>query len=235
LYTEPAVPHENRGILIEDRVMVPRSALDHSGYRAWVKSDEYPERLRTTFVAGEVLVEMTPESLEKHSQVKLTMTTALATFVAARDLGRVYPDRSLVTNEEAGLSCEPDLMFIAWDTLEQGRIRFVKRATGDDYIELVGSPDLVVEIVSDSSVRKDTSLLLNAYFAAGVREYWLVDARGDEIRFDILRRGPEGFLPRSAKLTVPQTSDVLVGAWSLTRARGRLGLFTYTLTAASRS
>lgn len=46
--------------MIDNRVMVPRSALDHAGYREWVKSDEYPERLRTTFVGGEMLVEMTP-------------------------------------------------------------------------------------------------------------------------------------------------------------------------------
>ncbi len=208
--------------------MVPQSALDHDGYRAWVKSDEYPERLRTTFVAGEVLVEMTPESLEKHGQVKLAMTTALAAFVAARDLGRVYPDRSLVTNEEAGLSCEPDLMFVSWETLEQGRVRFIERATGEDDIELVGSPDLVVEVVSDSSVRKDTRLLMNAYFAARVREYWLVDARGVDIRFDILRRG-DGRFPDPGGTVGAQTSDVLGGHWELTRSRGRLGLFNYAL------
>jgi Uma2 family endonuclease len=57
---------------------------------------------------------------------------------------------------------------------------------GGDYIEILGSPDLVVEIVSDSSVRKDTTLLRDAYWKAGVREYWLFDARGAEIRFDIL-------------------------------------------------
>lgn len=63
MYTEPDVSRENPKIVIEDRVMVPRAALDHEGYRAWVKSDEYPERLRTAFVAGEVFVEMTPESI----------------------------------------------------------------------------------------------------------------------------------------------------------------------------
>ena len=111
--------------MIEDRVMVPRSALDHAGYRDWVKSDAYPERLRTAFVAGEVLIEMTPESIEKHNQVKAAITAALVPFVRDRDLGRVHPDGVLVTNEDAGLSCEPDLSVVLWDSFERERVHLV--------------------------------------------------------------------------------------------------------------
>lgn len=38
-----------------------------------------------------------------------------------------------------------------------------------------GAPDLVVEIVSPSSRRKDMSIKLSKYMEAGVREYWMVD------------------------------------------------------------
>jgi Uma2 family endonuclease len=228
LYTDLAVPQENRGVLIEDRVMVPRSALDHDGYRAWVKSDEYPERLRTTYVAGDVLVEMTPESIQAHNQVKGALTAALVDFVRERDLGEVYPDGALVTNEEARLSCEPDLSFISWKTFEDGRVRLIERATGEDYIELVGSPDLVVEIVSDSSVKKDTRLLLDAYARAGIREYWLIDARSSAIRFQILTL-QSGRLVARGNPDEPQRSDVLGVSWQLTRVRNRAGRFTYTL------
>ena len=38
-----------------------------------------------------------------------------------------------------------------------------------------GAPDLVVEILSASSRRKDMSIKLSKYSEAGVREYWLVD------------------------------------------------------------
>src|SRR5437660_912366 len=138
MYTHLVVSRAKLAVLIEDRVMVPRAALDHEGYRAWVKSDEYPEKgLRTTFVGGEVLVEMTPESGETHNQVKTALTVAVGTFVRDRDLGRVYADGMLVTHEAAELSCEPDLMFIAWDTLEQGRVRLLPGASGDaDDIEI---------------------------------------------------------------------------------------------------
>jgi len=38
-----------------------------------------------------------------------------------------------------------------------------------------GAPDLVVEILSASTRRKDMSIKLSKYAEAGVREYWLVD------------------------------------------------------------
>ena len=44
-----------------------------------------------------------------------------------------------------------------------------------------------MEIVSDSSVKKDTVVLKEKCAIAGVREYWLVDARDPEPRFEIWR------------------------------------------------
>jgi Uma2 family endonuclease len=38
----------------------------------------------------------------------------------------------------------------------------------------LGAPDLVVEILSDSSIRYDMNDKFNLYEAAGVREYWVV-------------------------------------------------------------
>jgi len=107
-------------------------------------------------------------------------------------------------------------------------VQFVERADGTDYIEILGSPDLVVEVVSDSSVRKDTRLLRDAYFRAGIREYWLIDARGPEVKFEILRRGEGGFIT-PADSRAPQISDVFGGRWSLVRFRDRVGQFGYRL------
>lgn len=38
-----------------------------------------------------------------------------------------------------------------------------------------GAPDLVIEVISRSTRRKDMMLKLSKYEAAGVREYWIVD------------------------------------------------------------
>jgi Uma2 family endonuclease len=48
-------------------------------------------------------------------------------------------------------------------------------------------------VVSDSSVRKDTQWLRQDYWIAGIREYWLVDARKEPLVFDILRQTPKGY------------------------------------------
>ena len=45
------------------------------------------------------------------------------------------------------------------------------------YERIYGAPDLVVEILSPSSERKDCMLKMYKYMTAGVREYWIVDPK----------------------------------------------------------
>ena len=62
-------------------------------------------------------------------------------------------------------------MFATWGTLEGDRLRLLPRSDGNpDGIELVGAPDLVVEVVSPSSARKDMVALRAAYARAGITE-----------------------------------------------------------------
>ncbi len=56
-----------------------------------------------------------------------------------------------------------------------------------------GTPDMVLEVVCARSVHKDTVVLRQAYWQAGIREYWLVDARQEPIRFDIFRHTAKGY------------------------------------------
>lgn len=56
-----------RTLSIEDRIHVPERVFDLDGYRAWVKSEPCPEGVRTTYVSGEVVIEMSPEALERHN------------------------------------------------------------------------------------------------------------------------------------------------------------------------
>jgi Uma2 family endonuclease len=52
---------------------------------------------------------------------------------------------------------------------------------------------MVLEVVSPSSVRKDTVDMLDLYWRAGIPEYWLVDPRGDEPRFTLYTHAPAGY------------------------------------------
>lgn len=218
-------------VTIDERVRLPATAMSHAGFRAWATSDSFPGGVRATFVDGEVILEMSPEATESHNKVKSCFTAVLGEIASKEDLGEVYGDGVLVTNEEVGLSSEPDTTFISWSTFESERARLIEKASrDDDYVEIVGSPDIVIEILSDGSVRKDTRLLLDAHLRAGVTEYWLVDARGESLSFEILRRSAAGW-DRSAPPDQPQRSEVFRRTFSLARTKNRAGRWTYRLDA----
>jgi Uma2 family endonuclease len=80
-------------------------------------------------------------------------------------------------------SAEPDIVFVSHEALLADRVHLVPGSSQEPgrYVELEGAADLIVEIVSDSSVGKDTRRLPEAYSRAGVREFWLADARNDPV------------------------------------------------------
>jgi Uma2 family endonuclease len=217
-------------ILIQDELEIPAiRGLDD--FRGWAKSDRFPEAGRIDFIAGRVEVDMSPEELHTHGKPKIEMIRVLANRMQERDLGELYTDRTRVSHPESDLSVEPDLVFVANGSLDSGRVRFVPKAgkEGDRYIELEGVPDLIVEIVSDSSVRKDTKRLPRSYWRAGVREFWLVDMRGEEALCRIHHRGPARYVPAPMDDDSYQYSTVF-GVWyRLDRSRNSRGHWQYTL------
>lgn len=49
-----------------------------------------------------------------------------------------------------------------------------------------GAPDMVIEILSPSSLRHDRLVKLNLYQRAGVREYWIVDTENKAVQVFLL-------------------------------------------------
>ena len=108
-------------------------------------------------------------------------------------------------------------------------MRFVKRKGKEgQYIEIEGAPDWVMEVVSDSSVTKDKKELRGSYHKAGIREYWLIDARGKEIDFQILvwRKKAYAAAPSEGGW---QFSPVFGRFFRLTRKRDADGDWLYRL------
>ena len=189
----PAVPRAPRPTRADTPIVtVPPTAHTLDGFRAWAHSGELPAACRVTFIAGEVIIDMSPERVGSHGAVKMEVTSVLYRFTRERNLGQFFPDGTLVSNRAAEVGNEPDAIFVAHATFASGRARRVLSADGRDFVEIAGSPDLIVEVVSPSSVAKDTVLLRERYHLAGVTEYWLIDAREDELKFDILRHTPAG-------------------------------------------
>ncbi len=52
-----------------------------------------------------------------------------------------------------------------------------------------GTPDLVLEILSPSTIKRDRIYKKNAYERAGVREYWLIDPMNKSVEVYILKSG----------------------------------------------
>jgi Uma2 family endonuclease len=203
--------------------------MTFAGFRDWATSPEFPEHLRAAFINGKVYLDMSNEELEAHVAVKTEVSVVLGTIVRAEKLGKYYIDGALVSNEAAEVSNNPDASFLSRKTIQSGRARLVPReGKPGRYKEIEGTPDWVLEVISDSSVQKDTEALRTAYHAAGIPEYWLIDARGEEIVFTILLWRKAGYATASVK-DGWQRSKVFGRSFRLTRRQDEFGLWEYTL------
>lgn len=55
---------------------------------------------------------------------------------------------------------------------------------------MTGPPEIVIEVVSEKSSKRDHGAKIDLYESAGVAEYWIVDVRRREVRF--FQRDAEG-------------------------------------------
>jgi len=208
---------------------IPADATTFDGFRNWATSDEFPQGYRITFINGELLIDMSPEDLSQHIEIKSTFSGVLYRLCRKTNIGRFFPDGTLVSNKRAGLSAEPDATVVKWDTFKSGKVRLVPRKTRPNEIsDLSGTPDMVLEIVSWSSVVKDNQTLRDSYHKAGIGEYWLVNPLGENPDFQILKHAKTGYvavLPERGWVRSP-----LFGcSFRLTRKRDPVGQWQYTL------
>jgi Uma2 family endonuclease len=103
----------------------------------------------------------------------------LTPFVREHQLGKVglAPFDVLLSQYDIA---QPDLFFIS-----KGRTAILTQANAQ------GAPDLVIEVLSDSTRRRDETLKRDRYERFGVVEYWLVDPVRRTVR--VYRRSGAGF------------------------------------------
>lgn len=218
-------------VIFEERVEVPLGLDGLPGFRAWTASRSFPDSGRIDFLAGTIEVDMSPEDIFSHGVLKAELAAVLHRLVKSAGLGILLIDSTRVVAPAADLSVEPDVVFVSHDSLRDGRARLVPKATGEPgrFVEIEGAVDLVVEIVSDTSVEKDTRRLPKAYFRAGIGEFWLLDARGPQPEFVIHRRSAERFVPVDVAADGSQRSDVLDRRFVLRSRRNPLGGLDFDL------
>ena len=196
--------------VVDGSVTVPASAHTLDGFRKWVRGGGVPDGVKAAYWDGEVWLEMTNERLKSHSAPKSRVVGAMQKWFDDAGVGRALTDGPLLVNDSADLSNGPDAVAVLWSSFDEGRVSLgTPTADGRDSVELIGSPDLVVEVVSPPSVDKDTQVLAAKYFQAGIPEYWIVDALTDPPTLRVLVRGEEGYVEAAAGEDGWQRSGVL--------------------------
>jgi Uma2 family endonuclease len=135
---------------------------------------------------------------DRHEDLFAFLLFLLRGYARERGLGEVRGSRTPVRITDRRAS-EPDLLFV-----RRERIHIIHP------LYLSEAPDLAVEIVSPSSVKRDYEVKRADYEAIGVREYWLIDPEREVARF--FRRGPDGlFTDASPSSGEAFASEVVTG------------------------
>lgn len=133
-----------------------------------------PDDERWELIDGELF--MSPSPKRAHQRSQMTLGSRMSFFVDENDLGEVYSDFDVVLSDTD--TVRPDLLFVSKE-----RLHII---TADN---VHGAPDMVVEIRSESTARRDWTTKRDLYERHGVREYWLADPEAATVAVLLLDEG----------------------------------------------
>ncbi len=220
-------PAHRADVTVKYQITIPGWINTLAEYRRWAESDRYPRSGWVSYLNGVIFVDQSMEEFLTHNRVKQAFNTLFGMLLMHEPPGCFVPDRMLLANEAANLSTEPDGLFYLWATMQSGRLRLIPGEKSGN-VQLEGTPDCVLEVVGDGSVKKDLEVLRDLYWKAQIPEYWLVDARKDDIRFEILRHGKDGYEPTNLNDGWLH-SDILGRSFRMERTLDPLGLPQFTV------
>ena len=137
----------------------PRARLTNADYMAMTPPANSGPRYQ--LINGE-LTEMSGATLA-HQSFLLELSLEISSQVRAADIGRIVIAPYDVHIDPHN-TFQPDLMYVSND-----RLHILEQ------LAATGAPDVVIEILSDSTRRRDLNEKLPVYGANGVREIWIVD------------------------------------------------------------
>src|SRR5688500_16047017 len=108
----------------EGLLEVPRDVHTLAGFRKWVLSDAFPEKLYASFLQGKVTLDFNSEEIQTHALVKTEVVLAIATLSEELEFGHIFLRGVLVTNVRAELSTNPDGVAVSWDALRSRRVSY---------------------------------------------------------------------------------------------------------------
>lgn len=151
--------------------MVTKKPKPKLTYEDYAKT---PDDERWELIDGELF--MSPSPKRAHQRSQMTLGSRMSFFADENDLGEVYSDFDVVLSDTD--TVRPDLLFVSKE-----RLHII---TADN---VQGAPDLVVEIRSESTARRDWTTKRDLYERHGVREYWLVDPEAATVAVLLLENG----------------------------------------------
>ncbi len=156
---------------------------------------------RYEIIEGELY--MTPAPATRHQLIVGRLTQALMNYLDIHPIGTVLTAPADVLLSETDV-VQPDLLFVHNDSQAQITEKNIQ-----------GVPDLVVEILSESSRKTDEIIKRKLYERYQVQEYWIVDPELENIK--IYRQADQGYT-RTAELST-ETHDAVTSAlfpnWTL--------------------
>lgn len=132
---------------------------------------------RHELLAGDHFV--TPAPNLRHQRIVVRLTRVLDSYIDRHGLGWLY-------------ASPVDIVLSAFDVVEPDLV-FLSRQRGHLQAEthLAGAPDLVIEVLSESTRKRDEITKRHLYERHGVAEYWIVDPVLETVK--VYRREGERF------------------------------------------
>lgn len=128
----------------------------------------WPEDERIELIDG-VIYHVSMPSI-KHQSIVGEIDFILKSFVKKKK-GKC---RVFGAGIDVRLDCDDKTMVVPDITVVCGKDKFTEQ-----YLD--GAPDLVVEVLSPSTRKKDMTIKLDKYANAGVREYWVIDPKKESV------------------------------------------------------
>lgn len=158
LLDSPALPE----ILEEGRLALEREQALRAKFH-----EEITSETKWEFIQGEVVTHS--PALNRHLAASEHLLALLSAYVRVHGLGLVRHEKAMTSFPRNDY--EPDLMFFGIEKaglIESDTLRFP-------------IPDLIVEILSPTTEKRDRGIKFEDYAVHGVREYWIVDAVAETI------------------------------------------------------
>lgn len=154
------------------------SALKRGEKFTLAQRNAWPDNERWELIAGEAFA-MSPAPRKQHQRLTLKLAKDIDSFLEGKPCeAYIAPFDVFLTDEsdEADTVVQPDVLVVC----DPDKVQ-------DDGVH--GAPDLVAEVLSDSTAFKDLTQKKAAYERAGVKEYWVLNPESCSILLFVLENG----------------------------------------------